>query len=169
MSRQGYQALAFAVLAAVGFPLSGASAQTIAFEMDSYLTLSDEGDYGEEADGAKVGMFMAEGTAVSPSGSAPFHRAVVECRFVTYQIGGTDIAYKDRVGAVGSCRINDRDGDIFIFETQRTIHEQQGTWKLVHGTGKYEGGSGSGTYDFEILPGQPSNQIPIEWRGEVTM
>jgi hypothetical protein len=166
MTRQRYQAFAFALLAAIGFPLSGASAGS--FEMVSYMTMTD-GGYGEEADGAKVGMFLFEGTAVSPSGSAPFHRAVVECRFVTYQIGGTEIPYKDRVGAVGSCRVNDRDGDIFIFETQRTIREQQGTWKLVHGTGKYQGGTGSGTYDFEVLPGQPSGQIPIEWRGELTM
>lgn len=166
MTRQRCHAFAIALFAAAVFPLAGAGAGP--FEMDTYLTIV-EGGYGDEAGGAKLGAFLGQGTAVSPSASAPFHRGVAECRFVTYQIGGEDIAYTDRLGAVGSCRINDRDGDVFVLETQRTVREHTGNWQLVHGTGKYRGGTGSGTYDFEVLPGQPSNQVPIQWRGDVTM
>lgn len=166
MARNCWRALALALLATVALPISGGIAEP--FEMDSYLTITD-GGFGDEASGAKMGSFLAEGTSVSPSGSAPFHRSAVECRFLTYQIAGDDIPYKDRVGAVGTCRINDADDDIFILETQRNMGDQVGNWTLVYGTGKYQGGTGSGTYDFFNVPGTPDSQVPVEWRGDVNM
>lgn len=59
--------------------------------------------------------------------------------------GGFKIAADEKSGAgVGTCAYTDLDGDVFHVSWQSTFVE--GTWKIVGGTGKFQGFSGQGTF-----------------------
>ena len=89
------------------------------------------------------------GGSKNDAGSGIFHMNSFKCTF------SNEVVQIPKTKGNGYCTFRDADGDIVTFrfsETGSLVGGSIGTNTLIHGTGKYKGITGSGSYKGNPLP-----------------
>ena len=110
----------------------------------------------ETSEGA--GYWIWKGVGVSHPHAGPFESEPIECH-------GAGYWDNDDSWGEGIC-IHGDGGDTRTSSWKREKGQERGQWKILAGTGKYEGVTGQGTYKATPLAGD--HQV-TEIEGEVTM
>ena len=110
--------------------------------------------------GGSVANFAVSGFNIMGDTSDPLHMSNISCNGTTeYDADG------DTVQSGGFCTMADKDHDaIWLWWA---IDADGGTWGVFAGTGKYEGATGDGTWEYGEQ--WPDGKIQNDWRGEITL
>jgi hypothetical protein len=103
--------------------------------------------------GAVGFSYETVGTPMSKEGDL-LYRSNIRCVGSGISIGG-------QLEQSGSCVVTDRDGDRFFFFYSGR-NQEPGPWKILEGTGKFEGMEGSGTWAPVLMPAKPARADIIQ-------
>lgn len=93
--------------------------------------------------------YQGDGMTISNHANKIFHG-------MSYRCFGTSKIVKGILYQVGFCKYMDADGDIIVGEGTRI--GQDGQWKFLHGTGKWQGITGGGPIAVPIARGKPISE-----------
>jgi hypothetical protein len=113
-------------------------------ESSGYAVGFGEVTAAELPSGGSIGVFTGRETQVINDPSDPGHMATGKC-YGVFEVSAEG-AYSDR----GNCVYTDRDGETFSIKFS-TAPGAGGTHEYTGGTGKWEGVTGSGTYEVTDL------------------
>ena len=97
-----------------------------------------------------AGSYAARGGSLAPAGD-PFHAASGVCY-------GAWILLNGEYSESGACEFTDGSGDRFMGVYSRR-NQEKGIWRMVGGTGKFVGISGSGHFIPGTALPQPAGQV----------
>jgi len=93
--------------------------------------------------------FQGNGITISNHENKKFHG-------LSYRCIGTNSIKKGVQNQIVYCKYLDTDGDLVVGEGNRTGEE--GTWKFLYGTGKWQGITGGGPIGVPIASGKPISE-----------
>ena len=152
------------VLAAAG---GDALAEPAVHAVDGNLYAVGEAETVHEAGELALGRSSMVATFAADDPASAMHLATFACSFVSHTTTEASVRHQDRVGATGVCLVTDRDGDTSVAEWRRPPGAELGSWTVVRGTGKWQGASGTGTYDILFLTPPPEPQLRFTLVGEI--
>ena len=137
------------------------AACTVALAADNHALLTP-GATNEFAlpDGGRVVEAASTGFSIMGDTSDPLHRSNMDCN-------GTTVSDADgnTVQGGGFCTLADKDHEaVWLWWA---IDADGGTWGVFAGTGKYEGATGGGTWEFGEQ--WPDGKVENNWRGEINL
>jgi len=110
--------------------------------------------------GGRVVQAVSSGFNIMGDTGDPLHMSNMDCNGTTESDAGGDT-----VQGGGFCTMADKDHDaIWLWWA---IDADGGTWGVFAGTGKYEGATGDGTWEYGEQ--WPDGKIQNNWRGEITL
>jgi hypothetical protein len=110
----------------------------------------------ELADGTTLSTLRLSSVHVSEDTSSPLHLAAGECS------GALTTTPDGKTQGQGYCMRKDRDGDVYNEQWNLAPGAEKGSWKLVGGSGKYAGISGSGWWQVIMSEGK---MAAVQWVG----
>ncbi len=110
--------------------------------------------------GGRVEKVAAAGVTLMADTSDPLHMAITDCT-------GTNEFDADgnTVQSGGVCVTADKDHDAYWLWW--AMDADGGTWGVFAGTGKYEGATGGGTWEYGEQ--WPDGKFETNWRGEINL
>ena len=111
-------------------------------------------------DCGRVVEAASTGFSIMGDTSDPLHRSNMDCN-------GTTVSDADgnTVQGGGFCTLADKDHDaVWIWWA---MDADGGTWGVFAGAGKYEGATGSGTWEDSEL--WPDGKVENNWRGDINL
>jgi hypothetical protein len=136
----------FSVAASVVFLILGegaASAEKTVNEAGALVCVTDKWEEKEIEEGHKIADFVGRCVAIPDDPGA--QKYTEDCA-IKYEFM-PDESWK----ATGSCTWNFKDGDKVYDTIEEGSHLKESIYKIIGGTGKYDGASGGGTYSCESL------------------
>jgi len=136
------------------------AACTVALAADNHALLNTRTNEFELPNGGRVVETAFSGFNIMGDTSDPLHMSNQECHGTTeYDVDG------NTVQGGGFCTLADKDREaIWMWWT---VGADGGTWGVFAGTGKYEGATGDGTWEFGT--NWPDGKVDNNWRGEIKL
>ena len=143
----------------LGLVLLAACTAALAADNHSLLTPGASNEF-DLPNGGRVVQATWFGFALMGDTSDPLHRSNEDCH------GTTELdADGNTVQAGGFCTLADKDHEaIWVWWA---MDGDEGTWGVYAGTGKYEGATGGGTWEWGKI--WPDGKVDNNWRGEINL
>jgi hypothetical protein len=145
-----------AALALVCLVVPAALAETITGSGDNVLVGKPSAS-DQLADGRTYMTIGNRQVLLAEDAAHPFHRLPIDCDGACLMAGESGTC-------MGSCTGIDAGGDMAFFTWEG---QNEGTWKLAGGSGKFAGGSGGGTWRNEGVLG--AGFTHNSWQGTIEM